>query len=233
MRKLLLASIVSAMAALSPFALADTPSFPHLETVGVGEVTVQPDMATINVAVSLDRTTAQAAKKASDDAIAALLGRLEGMGIARKDIESANLSLQPQYSYPKNGEPKLTGYRATRNVSVTVRELASLNDILDGALADGLNRVNTISFSSSKEDEYKEQARMAAIADAKAKAASLAKGFGEPLGGVWQISYMTESPVRPIMMRMAAEAVSNTNASYQDAEITIRDQVEVIYALGE
>lgn len=234
MKKHLIASLVGATLALtSPILMAATPDFPHLETVGVGEVVAQPDTAMVDVAVSLTRTTAQAAKQASDDAVAALLARLEKMGVARNDIDSANLDLQPQYSYPKNSEPKLTGYRANRTVTITVNALPTLNKILDGALADGLNRVNNIRFTSSKEAELKEQARMAAIADAKAKAESLAKGFGESLAGIWEIRYVSTAPVRPVMLRMAAEAVSDVGASYENAEITIRDQVEVVYALGE
>lgn len=232
MKKHLIASLVgAALAFTAPFASASAPEFPHLETTGVGEVVAQPDTATINVAVSLTRDTAQAAKKASDDAVIALLGRLEKMGVAQKDIESANLNIQPQYTYPKNGEPKLDGYRASRNVTVTLTDLAMLNNVLDGALADGLNRVNGIQFSSSKEAELKEQARIAAIRDAQAKAASLAKGFDLDLGGVWEIRYMDASPNRPVVMRMA-ESSANVGASYQDAEITVRDQVEVVYKLG-
>ncbi|WP_394211521.1 oxidative stress defense protein [Enterovibrio calviensis] len=232
MKKHLIATLFGATIALSPFTSAASPDFPHLETVGIGEVVAMPDMANIDVAVSLNRTSAQAAKKASDDAIAALLERLKKMGIDKKDIESANLSLQPQYSYPKNSEPKLTGYRASRTVTVTVRDLANLNRLLDGALADGLNRINGISFSSSKESELKEKARMAAIADAQAKAKSLANGFGETLAGVWEIRYVDQTPIRPVMMRMA-EATAGVNATYQDAEITITDRVNVVYALGE
>ncbi|PKF51673.1 oxidative stress defense protein [Enterovibrio nigricans] len=232
MKKHLIATLFSATLALSPLASAATPDFPHLETVGVGEVVATPDTATINIAVSLKRTSSKAAKQASDDAIVALLTRLEHMGLSKKDVESANLSLQPQYSYPKNGEPKLTGYQANRNVSVTVRDLTHLNTILDGALSDGINRVNNISFSSSKEKALKEQARMAAIADAKEKASSLAKGFGEELAGVWEIRYMADTPSRPVMLRMAAEA-RNVDASYMDAEITIRDRVEVVFELSE
>ncbi|MDD1782943.1 oxidative stress defense protein [Enterovibrio sp. ZSDZ35] len=232
MKKHLIASLFTATLALSPLASAATPEFPHLETVGVGEVVATPDTATVNIAVSLKRTSAKAAKQASDDAVAALLSRLEEMGLKKADVDSANLSLQPQYSYPKSGEPKLTGYQANRNVTVTVRDLAQLNTILDGALSDGINRVNNISFSSSKEKALKEQARMAAIADAKEKASSLANGFGEELAGVWEIRYMDESPARPVMLRMAAEA-RNVDASYMDTEITIRDRVEVVFELSE
>ncbi|WP_028022950.1 oxidative stress defense protein [Enterovibrio calviensis] len=232
MKKHLIATLLGAAVTLSPFAAIASPDFPHLQTVGVGEVIATPDMANIDVAVSLNRTSAQAAKKASDNAIAALVERLQKMGIADKDIDSANLSLQPQYSYPKNSEPKLTGYRATRTVTVTVNDLDNLNRVLDGALADGINRVNGIAFSSSKEAELKEKARMAAIADAQAKAKSLAKGFGETLAGVWEIRYVDQSPIRPVMMRMA-EAAADVSATYKDAEITIRDRVDVVYALGE
>ncbi|PMN69299.1 oxidative stress defense protein [Enterovibrio norvegicus] len=232
MKKHLIATLIGATVALSsPVASAASPEFPHLETVGIGEVVVTPDTANIQVAVTLTRTSAKAAKKASDDAITALLNRLDKMGVDKKDVESANLSLQPQYSYPKNAEPKLTGYRASRNVSITISELTTLNSILDGALSDGVNRVNGISFSSSKEAELKEKARMAAIQDAKAKAESLASGFGETLNGVWEIRYMDQSPTRPVAMRMAQ--AKNDNASYMDAEITVRDRVEVVFALGK
>lgn len=232
MKKHILTLLIGAIITIPTITQATTPQFAHLETVGIGEVTTKPDIADIDVSVSINRKNAQDAKKATDEAIVNLLVRLEKMGIAKSDIDSANLSLRPQYSYPKDQEPKLTGYMATRNIKITVRNLNSLNNILDGALSDGLNQVNNISFSSSNEEQLKEQARMASIEDAKAKAASLAKGFGVTISGVWQISYKDNSLNRPMLRQFSAQ-VNNVNASYDDAQITIRDSVGVIFSLAK
>lgn len=229
-KRLLIATLLTATSLLSPASWADAPNFPHLQTLGIGEVVTKADTAEISISVSLLQPTAKEAKNASDKAISDLLTRLNQMGIEKDDIENANLSVQPQYSYPKKSEPVLTGYRAIRNVNITIRQLNNINTILDGALVDGINRVNHISFSSSNEKAIKEQARLAAVNDAKSKAASLAKGFGEEIAGVWEIRYMTQSPLRPLMMRMSSER-NNIDADYVESKITFRDQVEAIFML--
>lgn len=232
MKKRFIATVIFAACTLSPAAWSNTPQFPHLITIGTGEITATPDMARIDLAVNLTRSTAQEAKNTSDEAIVALLSRLEKMGIERKDVKSADLNLQPQYSYKQNSPPKLTGYRANRNVIITIKEIKKLNAVLDGAMDAGLNQVNSISFSSSKEREYKEEARMAAIGNARSKAASLAKGFDVRVAGVWQISYTEQKPIRPLLMQMAARS-NNVDTTYLENEIIFTDQVEVIFALGK
>lgn len=232
MKKYLIATLMTATSLISPASLASAPNFPHLETVGSAEIVTTPDMAKISLSVAFNRSTPKEAKNDSDKAIRTLLLRLDKMGIEKKDIESANLSVQPQYSYPKDSAQILTGYRATRDITITIRALYNLNSVLNGALSDGFNQVNNISFSSSNEAELKIEARMAAIKDAKAKAMSLAQGFDQEISGVWEIRYMDQSPVRPLMMRMSAET-NKINANYADAQITIYDQVEVIFALRQ
>lgn len=207
-------------------------SVPHLETTGSGEITVQPDMAVFSVAVEEVKPTAQAAKQAADQAVTAFVERLLAQGLERSQIQSANISLQPQYTYPKNNAPQLKGYRASRTITVTVNELDNLNMYLDSALGDGINRINAIELKVRDEKAFQEQARQAAIQDAISKAESLAKGFGEKLDGVWQISYQSNQP-RPIMMRMAMDSPNEAAMTYQDAQIIIRDQVAVTFKLED
>lgn len=96
-----------------------------------------------------------------------------------------------------------------------------------------MNRVNNIALKSSKEAEYVAKARQEAIVDAKQKAESLAKGFGENLGKIWQIRYYDQRPVQPVMLRMNAKADYAMAAaeSYQYGQVTIEDRVEVVYKL--
>ncbi|WP_330961848.1 oxidative stress defense protein [Photobacterium sp. 53610] len=229
MKKTLLAVCFGGASLLSPLAMADD-NFPRLETIGVGEVTAQPDMAMFTVAVEETRKSAQEAKQAVDKAVTAFMDRLQKSGVKRADIESANIYLHPQYHRSSDNPPELVGYQATRQVTVMVRDLDKLNTYLDNALGDGINHIQNIELKVSDAEKYQEQARQAAIKDAKSKAKSLAKGFDTNIDGVWNIRYFDPMP-RPVMGRMAMDAAVETKATYQDAEITFRDRVEVVFRL--
>ncbi|MGR5080204.1 oxidative stress defense protein [Photobacterium swingsii] len=232
MKKTLLATVLGATALLSTHAFAADVEFPHLVTQGNGEVTVTADMAILHVEVAEKRETAKEAKQAVDKAVVAFMARLEKQGVKRENIKSANISLHPEYTYPKNKEPKLIGYRANRQVTVTVNELAKLNTYLDGSLVDGINRIQNIELKSSKEAEIKQQARLAAIKDAKEKAESVASGFGESLDGVWKITYLTQN-VQPYyaQARMASYSANDAAESYQNDQLVIKDSVDVVFKL--
>ena len=215
-----------------PGAAAAELKFPHIETVGTSELVVKADMAELTVEVVTKADNPAKAKAGSDKAVSDFLARLAKSGIAREDIHSANLNLQPEYLYdPKTRTNKEIGYRASRQVVVTLRALDKLNDLLDSALQQGINRIHQINFKSSKEQEMIEQARLMAIKDAKQKAAALAEGFGERLDGVWEIRYQAQGPVRPMVYKMSAAARGDIAESYQEAQTSISDRVEVIYRL--
>ncbi|MBW3515338.1 oxidative stress defense protein [Shewanella sp. NKUCC01_JLK] len=236
MKNSLLAVLVAgglfSSAFMAPAVLAAEVDFPHIETMGVSQIQVEPDMADVNVEVAVTEKTAKAAKDNSDAAVAKFIARLTTAGVTKDQIQSANLNLQPQYVYVEDKAPELTGYTASRQITVTVTDLSRLNAILDSALEEGMNRVNNIALKSSKEAEYVAKARQAAIVDAKQKAESLAKGFGENLGKIWQIRYYDQRPVQPVMLRMSAKADAMGAAeSYQYGQVSIEDRVEVVYKL--
>ncbi|CAM3213981.1 oxidative stress defense protein [Moritella viscosa] len=233
MNKHLFAAIFSASTFISTGVMAADVDFPHLETTGMGEVIAKPDMAVFSVQVSETRKTAKEAKEAVDNAVVAFNGRLKKEGVARTDIESSNISLRPEYHYKKDQKPKLIGYRANRHVTVTVRDLNKLNNYLDGALGDGINNINNIQLKVSNEPKFIEQARQAAILDAKEKAQSLAKGFDEKVDGVWKITYRSSQPRLMLMRSMAMDSAQNVESSYQDEKIIIRDQVDVVFRLED
>ncbi|MGL4516721.1 MAG: oxidative stress defense protein [Shewanella sp.] len=227
-----LSSVCFALLA-APVVLAADVDFAHIETSGVSQIQLEPDMADLVVEVVVTDTTAKAAKDQSDAAVAKFIARLTAAGVAKTLIQSANLNLQPQYLYVQDKAPELTGYTASRQLTVTVQELSQLNTLLDSALEEGINRIKQIALKSSKEAQYVAQARQAAISDARQKAESLAKGFGESLGQVWQIRYYDQRPVQPVMLRMNAKAdyAPAVAESYQYGQVTIEDRVEVIYRL--
>ncbi len=225
-------SVLCLSAFLTPVAMAASPDFPHLEVSGKGEVFVVPDMAQFSVDVVESKATAEKAKQAADKAVTGFLARLEVQGVKRENINSGNIRLTPEYRYPKGKKPELVGYKATRNITVTVMDLNKLNGYLDKALGEGINRINHIELKTSKEKQYIEAARLEAIKDANEKAASLAKGFGTSVKGVWKISYHNNYS-QPVLMRsMAMDSAANTAESYQDNQMVISDSVSVVYRLN-
>ncbi|MUL02267.1 oxidative stress defense protein [Aliivibrio fischeri] len=225
-------SVLCLSAFLTPVAMAASPDFPHLEVSGKGEVFVVPDMAQFSVDVVESKATAEKAKQAADKAVTGFLARLEVQGVKRENINSGNIRLTPEYRYPKGKKPELVGYKATRNITVTVMDLNKLNGYLDKALGEGINRINHIELKTSKEKQYIEAARLEAIKDANEKAASLAKGFGTSVKGVWKVSYHNNYS-QPVLMRsMAMDSAANTAESYQDNQMVISDSVSVVYRIN-
>ena len=207
-------------------------SVPHLSTTGYGEVIAVPDMAEFSVKVVESTLTAEQAKTTVDKVVESFVARLKESGVTSMQISSSNLYLAPQYHYPKSGKPELIGYQATRSVTVEVSDLSKLNQYLDVALGEGINQVDKIQLKVREQEKYQQQARLAAIKDANAKARSLAEGFELKLGEVWKIDYNTPS-TQPIMMRsMAMDANSESNG-YQDSTLTIRDRVNVVYKIED
>lgn len=207
--------------------------FPHLTTTGYGEVIAKPDMATFSVSVVESTMTAEQAKSKVDEVVERFISSLAQAGVTEDSISSSNLYLTPQYHYPKDEKPELVGYRASRNVNVTVSDLSKLNQYLEVALVDGINQVDNIELKVSNESEYQEQARQAAIKDAKQKAESLVKGFDKELGDIWQIRY-NNSNTQPVLMKtMQMDSARMEKSSYQDSAITIRDRVDVLYKLDD
>ncbi|HHF2915772.1 TPA: oxidative stress defense protein [Vibrio diabolicus] len=222
--------LASALSLTSASVLANSPEFAHVTTTGYGEVIATPDMATFSVKVVDTTMTAEQAKQSVDKTVEQFLKNLSDAGLSKDNVTSSNLYLAPQYHYPKSGKAELVGYRASRSIDVTVTDLKNLNQYLDMALEAGINQVDNIQLKVSHQAEYQQKARMAAIQDAREKAASLATGFEKKLGDVWQINYR-QMHVQPVLMRsMAMDSKEGAN-SYQDSTMIIRDQVDVIYKL--
>ena len=222
--------LASALSLTSASVLANSPEFAHVTTTGYGEVIATPDMATFSVKVVDTTMTAEQAKQSVDKTVEQFLKNLSDAGLSKDNVTSSNLYLAPQYHYPKSGKAELVGYRASRSIDVTVTDLKNLNQYLDMALEAGINQVDNIQLKVSNQAEYQQKARMAAIQDAREKAASLATGFEKKLGDVWQINYR-QMYVQPVLMRsMAMDSKEGAN-SYQDSTMIIRDQVDVIYKL--
>ena len=156
-----------------------------------GEATVEatPDMATISLGVTTEGQTAAEAMAANSKALQAVIERLKTAGIEDRDLQTSNLSLNPNWvGYDSGSTPKIAGYVASNMLNVRVRALDALGSVLDASIADGANTLNGISFELAEPRPAQDEARKAAVADARARATLLVEAAGGKLGKIVSIT---------------------------------------------
>ncbi len=232
--KILALSALIGLATVSVQA-SELPDGPHLVTSGTASVSAVPDMATLAIEVRVSAKDAAAAKKQVDERVAEYMAFLQKSGVEKKDINAANLSTQPEYEYLKDGKTQLKGYRAVRQVEVTLRQLDKMSPLLDGALKAGLNEIRSVSLGVAEPEEFKNKARTAAINDAIRQAEQLAEGFHTKLGPVYSVRYHVSNyqPAPVMRMMKAADEASSVSAAdtYDRESIQFNDQVDVVFEL--
>ncbi|KFX19463.1 oxidative stress defense protein [Pectobacterium betavasculorum] len=214
---------------------AELPDGPHIVTSGTSSVDATPDIARLAIEVSVSSKDAADAKKQVDARVAQYFDFLSKNGIEKKDINAANLRTQPEYDYLKTGGSVLKGYRAVRQVEVTLRQLDKLNELLDGALKSGLNEIRTVELGVANPETYRDEARKQAIEQATNQAASLAQGFNAKLGPIYSVRYHVANyqPMPMVRMFKTADAAAQSEAAqtYEQQTIHFDDQVDVVFEL--
>lgn len=195
-------AVVAALAhaQVTPPATAAPPPWPRtIQVSGAGRALAAPDVARVTIGVQA-RDPASLAK-ASAEANARMkkvLGALEKGGVAAKDVRTVRYDVEVQRSYDRGTAGTVTGYLVSSQVAVTVRDLSRLGALLDQVVAAGSNAIEGLSFERGDDSAERARALEAAVADARAKAAVLAKAAGATLGEVLAVD---EGGGRPIPFR--------------------------------
>ena len=154
---------------------------------GRGEVEAPPDVAIVSVGVEVREDTVAAARERAAELAQAVIDSLEDNGVEERDIRTTSFSIQPQYDFNRDEEPRITAYIVRNTVEVTVREIDEAGDIIDDAVEAGGDdvRFQGIRFDIDDTTALVEQARELAMDDARAKAEQLADladvGLGDPI----------------------------------------------------
>jgi uncharacterized protein len=216
---LTLALATTAMIAVPFAALADETPRPRIIVTGEGEAAIAPDTAVLSLVVMEEKPTAREALTANNESMAKVLDGMKKAGIADRDLQTSGFNIEPRYVYPENKDgkqqpeaPKITGYAVSNSLSVRVRDLKKVGEILDQSVSLGVNQGGNLLFTNDKPDAILEEARKKAVASAISKAKTLSTAAGVELGKIVEISEQSRNP-RPMpmaqskMMQMAADSV--------------------------
>ena len=221
-----------ALAACSPSTIT-VQSQPPQRTItvsGTGKVTLTPDIAYINIGVHSQDASATVAAADNNNSTKAVIDVIKAAGVADKDIQTTNFSIYPQQLYDNNG--KITGiiYMVDNTVSITVRDLTKLGDLLDASVRAGANNISSISFDVADKTEALSQARQAAVENARKQADELTTASGVSLGDIQTISYYDNSA--PVTIEYArADMASAGSVPVQSGSMQITTTVTIVYEI--
>jgi uncharacterized protein len=200
---------------------------------GTGRVAVQPDVADLRLGVTVAKPTVEAARGEAAATMDAILRAVDGAGVARADVRTAMLSVQPRYDYRDGRAPVLTGYEIANVVEVSVRDLSALGDVIDATLTAGATSMDALSFRLADPRPAEREARRQAMAEARSRADVLAEAAGVTVKGVSDI--VEGQPMRPPgpvakAQRMALAADAGTPVEAGTLEVAVT--VSVTYRAG-
>ena len=222
-----IAAVAGVVALAIPANGAGTADNRYITVTGVGTISVVPDAVRFNATVSAVAPTNAAALSSASKSAAAVRAALKDKGIAVKDIRSANISVYPEYNWTQETGTKITGYRASQSFDVLVRKAADAGTIIEAVVTAGGDNVQlggviptTLNPSAATED-----ARAAAVANAKSKASSYAKLLGTSIGKVLsleeQSSPVYSSPFPMAKAGMTADSAVEIDLGEQDVTVSI------------
>jgi uncharacterized protein YggE len=224
-------SLALAIAVATSFAVpasAQTPP-PAISVTGEATVSVPPDQAQIDAGVTSDAKTAREASDANNAAMGKVLLALKGAGIDEKDYQTSRLSLQPQYAPNRSGPSPVTGYRASNRVTVKLRDVTKVANIIDVLVGAGANELGGINFMVSQASKLLDDIRDKAVADARRKAEIYAKAAGVTLGEPLSIS--EEGGSAPVFRGKMVGGMAASAAPVAQGEETLSVTVSVSWAI--
>lgn len=209
-------------------------SLPKLVVTGEGEKAVPPDLAVVTMSVMRQAATASDALDADNDAMATVIASMKAAGIADRDLQTSGLRIMPQYSNPRSDAadqtPKITGYQVTNTITVRVRDLDKVGEIIDRSVKLGVNQGGDISFTNDDPSAALTEARKRAVADALARARTLAEAAGVKLGRILSISEEPGSrgpqPLSLKAVRFAAAVPIAAGENTYRVDVKITFQIE-------
>ncbi|MFK7903099.1 MAG: SIMPL domain-containing protein [Nitratireductor sp.] len=213
---------------LSPIAIAHEKSEQPatIQVSGTAKANVAPDMAIMRLGVLREAKTARAALNANNKAMAEVLASMKDAGIEERDLQTSNFYIQPRYVHhrPKKGEaqkpPRIVGYTVSNDLTVRVRDLTKVGEVLDKSVTLGVNNGGNIQFATDDPSAAIDKARENAMKNALKKAEILTSAANVELGDVITIN---ENHSRPRPVQMARGKFM--------AEASMADQVPI--AAGE
>jgi uncharacterized protein YggE len=204
---------------------------PMINVSGEGKITVIPDQVSIYISIETKGIKAVDVKMDNDKKMDAIIKFIKKSAIAKEDYQTQRVSLNPNYDYEK----KKHNYVATQSLQILLKDLSKYDELMEGLVNEGINRIEHVEFKTSKLIQIQSEARKLATKDAKSKAEDFVSSLGQKVGKAIVISdnsqvYMPQ-PRLFAMKAMAMDSVEAPRETMAVGEIEIKANVSVSFML--
>lgn len=199
---------------------------------GHGTIIATPDTATIRAGVVTQSFTAAQGLAENAKVMNRVVNGLRRHGIQKKDIQTHNFSVTPQYARQAQNSSlvqRIAGYRVSNDITVNTSDVFGAGRIVDALVQEGINRIDGIRFSLRDPEQVADAARRKAVDEAHRKAELFAKQAGVTLGRAIRISDSESAWVPRMAGDMATRITASVPVEPGNLEITAR--VRVTYAI--
>jgi uncharacterized protein YggE len=220
-------------AAAQQASITQTIAGTRLDVTATGEVTRVPDVAVITAGVVTRSSTATGAIQDAANRMQRVLAALKQAGVEERDIQTGAINLNAEYRYPDNQAPQLVGYTANNSLTIRFRDIRNSGKILDALVAQGANQISGPNLTVDKPEAALDEARLKAIAAARARADLYARSLGMRVARVVSISenggYAVPPPAPP--MPVMARAYESAQTKIEPGEQNLQVSVAVTFEL--
>jgi uncharacterized protein YggE len=195
-----------------------------------------PDLAIVTLGVTARGANARAAQEAQATRMNAVMEAVRAAGVAEEDVQTVGFSLEPQYAYPRNQAPRITGYQSTNTIAIRVKDLNAISGLIDATVADGANNLHGIEFTYQDDEASRDSARAKAVETARARADAYAEAAGMRVARVLSITEPgAETPAwggaYEYDMRAAGMMTAQSAAPISPGQLDNRSSVTVVFEL--
>ena len=205
-----------------------------LNVNGNGEVYITPDLANISFSVDTTAKTAALAVKENAEDTNKVLAALKSQ-IGKEDkLSTSNYNLSPIYEYNnQTKKSEFKGYKVTNTVTVKTYNLDNLGTLIDSAAQAGSNNIQGLSFDTTKRNDYRREAMVKAVKDARSTADTVADAAGVKITTIYQISpsYSYPSPVYRDFSRSKASFAEAAATPIEAGEISVKATVNMVFGI--
>lgn len=200
---------------------------------GEAAISAKPDVAYVSIGVENAGKVATEVLAANSKTTGDVLAALKAAGIDAKDLQTSGFTVQPQILRPQSSSlsssddsPSITGYTVGNTVNVTLHDLPRLGDVLDKAVTAGANSIDGIQFDVSNPSQLLDDARKAALADARRKAEIYANASGLKLGKLVELSENTGPVGGPVYRTKMVQAAVPIESGANTLNVTVSARFE-------
>jgi len=208
----------------------------EISVSGTGSVNVNPDVAYISLGVSTKDVDPKAALEKNNRSIAAVISAVRDKGVAEKDIRTTDFNMYPDYSYDygKDGE-QIRGYTVSNNVSIVVRDIAAVGDVLGVAANAGANVSGGVQFGLLDNSTTYNEALVLAIENAIGKAEAIAGALGKSIGSPSSVTETVNyySPHYYAATENMSMDAAVGNVPVQTGKLTVTANVQMVYEFAK